>query len=320
VTLVAGIDGGGSKTHCVLAEPSGAVAGFATNGPGNWEAVGLRGAGDAIGDALEKALRLAGAGRLQVDAAVYGLAGLDWPSDVRRLESVIEPIGLGGARQIVNDSFIALRAGTERPWGVVVVAGTGMVAAGRNRDGETFRTLGLGRVLGDTGSASDVSEDALRAVADAHIGRGPETALSEVFCRLTNSSSVAEMLEDFSRGGEPALSAAPDVLRVAEEGDEVARRIVSWAGGELGNSAALVARRLGMDSEPFELVLAGGLFRSRSRLLRESILDRVPSASLRELRAAPVVGAALMAMELAGHPVDEEVRDRLENEVIACFR
>ena len=63
MTLVAGIDGGGSKTHCVLAEPNGAVAGFATNGPGNWETVGLRGAGDAIGDALEKALRLAGAGR-----------------------------------------------------------------------------------------------------------------------------------------------------------------------------------------------------------------------------------------------------------------
>ena len=141
-----------------------------------------------------------------------------------------------------------------------------------------------------------------------------------MFCRLTNSSSIGEMLEDFSRGGEPAGSAAPDVLRVAEEGDEVARRIVGWAGGELGGSAALVAHRLGMESEPFELVLAGGLFRNRSRLLRDSILERVPSAELRELRAAPVVGAALMAMELAGHTVDEEVRERLENEVIACFR
>ena len=113
-----------------------------------------------------------------------------------------------------------------------------------------YRTLGLGRILGDAGSASDVSEDALRAVADAYVGRGPETALSDVFCRLTNSSSVAEMLEDFSRGGEPALSAAPEVLRVAEEGDEVARRIVAWAGEELGWSAALVARRLGMDGRP----------------------------------------------------------------------
>jgi len=202
----------------------------------------------------------------------------------------------------------------------VVIAGTGMVAAGRNREGETFRTLGLGRVLGDAGSASDVSEDALRAVADAYVGRGPETALSEVFCRLTNSSSVAEMLEDFSRGGEPALSAAPEVLRAAEDGDEVAGRIVTSAGGELGRSAALVARHLEMDSEPFELVLAGGLFRSRSRLLRDSILAAVPSAELRELRAAPVVGAVLMAVELAGHTVTEEVRDRLENEVIACFR
>lgn len=320
MSLVAGIDGGGSKTHCVLADTTGAVLGFATNGPGNWETVGLRGAGDAIGDAIEKALRLAGVGRMQVDGAVYGLAGLDWDSDARRLESVIEPFGLGGAREIVNDSFIALRAGTDRPWGVVVIAGTGMVAAGRNHEGETFRTLGLGRILGDAGSASDVSEDALRAVADAYVGRGPETALSDVFCRLTNSASVAEMLEDFSRGGEPALSAAPEVLRVAEEGDEVARRIVVSAGEALGTSAGLVARRLGMDGEPFELVLAGGLFRSRSELLRDTIREHAPGAELRELRAAPVVGAALMAIELAGGTVDAEVRERLENDVIACFR
>ena len=110
------------------------------------------------------------------------------------------------------------------------------------------------------------------------------------------------------------------MLRAAEDGDEVAGRIVTSAGGELGRSAALVARHLEMDSEPFELVLAGGLFRSRSRLLRDSILAAVPSAELRELRAAPVVGAVLMAVELAGHTVTEEVRDRLENEVIACFR
>ena len=56
----------------------------------------------------------------------------------------------------MNDSFIALRAGARAPWGVVVIAGTGTVAAGRNRAGETFRTLGLGRLLGDEGSASDV--------------------------------------------------------------------------------------------------------------------------------------------------------------------
>ena len=128
------------------------------------------------------------------------------------------------------------------------------------------------------------------------------------------------MLEDFSRGGEPALSAAPDVLRVAEEGDEVARRIVASAGEELGGSAALVARRLGMEAGPYELVLAGGLFRSRSELLRETIREHAPGAELRELRAAPVVGAALMAIELAGHTVDAEVRDRLENEVIAALQ
>jgi len=40
-----GIDGGGTKTHAVIADAEGTVHGFATSGPANWEVVGLRGAG-----------------------------------------------------------------------------------------------------------------------------------------------------------------------------------------------------------------------------------------------------------------------------------
>ena len=147
---------------------------------------------------------------------MFGLAGVDWPSDVPRLERAFEPIGLGVPPAIVNDSFIALRAGVRAPWGVVVIAGTGIVAAGRNSAGETFRTLGLGRLLGDEGSATDVGEEALRAVARAYVGRGPATALCEGLCELMGAATVAQLLEEYSRGGERESNAAPVVLRHAE--------------------------------------------------------------------------------------------------------
>ena len=77
-------------------------------------------------------------------------------------------------------------------YGIVLVAGTGAVAAGRNRAGKTFRTLGQGPILGDEGAASDVSDDAVRAVANAYTGRGPATALTEELCTLAGCRSSAE--------------------------------------------------------------------------------------------------------------------------------
>lgn len=320
MTIALGVDGGGTKTHAVLADESGLVLGTGSSGPSNWEMVGLRGAGDAIGDALDRALAAAGLPKREISAAVFGLAGVDWPSDVPRVEGALEMLELSVPQQIVNDSFIALRAGTREPWGVVVIAGTGTVAAGRNRAGTHFRTLGLGRFLGDLGSASDVSEEAMRAVAHAYIGRGPETVLSEQLRRLTEADSVELMLEEWSRGGEPQINAAPTVMSAAEAGDEVARSIVEWAGAELGASAAVVAERLELDHEPYELVLAGGLFRGRSERLEQEIARCVPTAQLVRLRSEPVVGAALMALELAGRQVGPDVHSLVEEGVVGRLR
>jgi len=251
---------------------------------------------------------------------VFGLAGVDWPSDVPRLEEAFAPLRLPVAPTIVNDAFVALRAGVRAPWGVVVIAGTGTVAAGRNRSGETARTLGLGRILGDEGSASDVSERALRAVAEAYVGRGAPTSLSRAMCELAGAGSVAELLEEFSRGGEPELDAAALVKQHAERGDAVAIEIVEWAGGLLGGAARVIAEKLGMDSEPYELVMAGGLFYGASELLEQRIAREVPTALLTRLEAPPVAGAAMLALDELGTRPTPEVHDRISRSLIAAFR
>ena len=320
MTLVLGVDGGGSKTHAAVCDETGAVIGWGTAGPSNWETVGLRGAADSISDAIDRALAGTDVRRGDLSAAVFGLAGVDWPSDVTRLDAAFEPLGLGTKPVLLNDSFIALRAGVAAPWGVVVIAGTGTVAAGRNREGRTSRTLGLGRVLGDEGSASDVSEAALRAVARAHTGRGPATSLSEALCELRGASSVAQLLEEYSRGGELEMNAAPLVLTHATRGDAVAAEIVAWAGAELGGAAATVARNLDMADEPYELVLAGGLFHGASEMLERAISREAPTALLTRLEAPPVTGAVLTALELDGGRPSGETRDRLGRTLSQAFR
>jgi N-acetylglucosamine kinase-like BadF-type ATPase len=320
MTIVLGVDGGGSKTHLAIGDESGTVLGAATGGPSNWETVGLRGAADTIGDAIEKALAASDMRRDQIEAAVFGLAGVDWPSDVERLQSALQGLRLSCPSTILNDSFIALRAGARAPWGVVMIAGTGTVVAGRNRAGETFRTLGLGRLLGDDGSASDVAEQVIRAVARAYTGRAPATSLSDGLMKLTDAESVEQMLEEYSRGGEPELNAAPLALEHAARGDAVAIGIVEWAAAELGGAAAAVARRLGMDNEPYELVMSGGLFRGGGELLETLIARAVPTALLTRLEAPPVTGAVLIALEQMGGRPSPDVHERVARGLMASFR
>jgi N-acetylglucosamine kinase-like BadF-type ATPase len=217
--------------------------------------------------------------------------------------------------EIVNDAQVALRAGTSKPEGVVVIAGTGSVVAGRNSDGQTFRTLGLGPYFGDYGGGSDISETALTAVCDAYLGRGPATRLSEVICAHERVLTVEELLEVVSREQDDLPYVASEVLQVAEEGDAVAQEIVRKAGRELGKNAALVARRLCMEDTPFELVLAGGLFQADTQLLVEPLFDTARETARRarivRLSTPPVVGAVALALEGAGHEVDQVVMNRL---------
>jgi len=134
-------------------------------------------------------------------------------------------------------------------------------------------------MYGDFGSATDVAEEAVRAVADAWTGRGPATSLSRLLPALAGCGGPAELLQALSRGLAALPAAAPLVLAEAEAGDPAAQAIVHRAGTSLGQAAALVAGRLDLGQAPFEVVMAGGLFAGRSRLLETTlveILHRVP--------------------------------------------
>lgn len=323
---VVGIDAGGSKTHALIADLEGRVVGGGESGPGNWEGVGLDGAFDAYARAIDAALRMAGINRTDICAAGYALAGLDWESDVARLESVIRRLDLPGPYTLVNDAFGALRAGSTDGCGVAVIAGTGSTVAGRNRRGATFRTFGLGMHWGDFHGAAGLVWEATRAIGHAWIGRGPATALSDAFVRAYGAVDVPDLVERVSRGAAPPPNGrlARLVFTVADAGDEVACRIVRQAGEELGLTAAAVVRKLALEHESFDLVLAGGVFRARNRLLIDALTEQVrrcaPMARVVRLEAPPVAGSLLLAFDAAGVPTPPALCVRLLAEAHHWFQ
>jgi len=315
-----GIDAGGSKTHAIVVDQTGAILGAGRAGTGNWESAGLEGAEGVYAQVLRDALEMAGLHASDLCAAGYGLAGVDWPSDEQRLRPVIQTLGVPGPHALVNDAFAALRAGSDENCGVAVISGTGVTVAGRNREGERLRTFALGNQWGDFGSASDIVRLATRAIAYSHLSRGPKTLLTARFVARFGARDVPDMVERITRGqaARPDGRLAPLVFATAAEGDAVARRILVDAAYELGYNTVAIARRLWLLREPFDLVLAGGVFRAGFPLFRDSIVELVQSSAplMRPvtLGGVPVVGAALLAMDAAGEEAGADVRRRLVEE------
>jgi N-acetylglucosamine kinase-like BadF-type ATPase len=241
VRPVLGVEGGGSHSHAVVADVSGTILGVGKNDdPSNWEDVGIVAASGAIRSCVAEALGAAGIEPAAITASVFGLAGIDFPIDEQRLGGIPPALRLSGPSSLVNDAFVALRAGTDRPYGVVIVAGTGSVVAGRNAGGRVFRTLGLGPMFGDWGGGSEVPEAGVRAVADAFVGTGPATALTELLRDRTRASSVTEFLETAARGGLDVTVFSPLIFQAAHDGE-----IWFWPAGCSAGAGPSSPRRSG---------------------------------------------------------------------------
>ena len=306
---VIGIDAGGTKTAGVLARPDGTVVAVSKAGAGNYQVTGL----DAAIGTYEKVLTplwaaTAEAG-LEVVSMAFGLSGLDRPKDDARLRPrVATLVPKMVPWTLVNDTFLILRAGSERGHGVAVVSGTGSNCVGLGRDGREERIGGLGGDFGDDGSGDAIARTALRAAFRGQDGRAPETSLTEKIIQLGGFERLDDILDAFMPGSGamvlPMGTLAPLVFDAAAEGDEVAREILVAAGEELGLSAALIAGRLFDPTEAFPLVLGGSVLQKASidtmeRALVDHVRARFPEVEPVRLEGPPILGAVKLAIDLA---------------------
>jgi N-acetylglucosamine kinase-like BadF-type ATPase len=319
-----GVEGNGSYCHAVLVDPAGTLLGAGANDdPANWDDVGIAAAVAAIRSSVIEALEAAELSAADVAASVFAVAGVDFPMDEQRLSGIPSAIGAGEPSLIVNDSFAALRAGTDGQCGVVVIAGNGSVVAGRNEQGATFRSLGMGPMFGDSGSATDLSEAGVAAVAEVYLERGPATSLTELLCAQSGVRSLVDLLEGVARARIDPVPFAPTIIRAAEDGDAVAGALLASAGRTLGATAAHVAHQLHLEDVAFDLVLAGSMFGAKSPMLIDELEACVrtvaPDVRLVRLECPPVVGAALLAIELAGATPAPDARAALAHDVTSAM-
>ena len=319
-----GADLGATKTHTLIADETGRALGFGESGPGNHESAGYDGMFQSMQDGMEQALRAAGLNKEDITGAGFGVAGYDWPSESEATASVIDRLGLKAPYKFVNDSVPGLVAGSAEGWGVVVVSGTGSNCRGWDREHKREgRVTGHGVLMGEGAGGTELMHRCMQIIGYSWTKRIPKTALADAVVAHVGAKDLEDLMRGYTTYEyQIGAEAARIVFRVAEEGDEIARDLIRWAGTELGEMANAVIRQLEFENLAFDVVMTGSMFEGGASLIepmRETIHKLAAKARLVRLRLPPVIGAVMLGMEAGSMSVTPEVRSTI-NETISMMR
>ena len=296
---VLGIDAGGTKTVCLLADERGTILAEG-RGPGaNLHAAGELEVEKVLHEVMEEAI---GERDIAPAAICLGIAGVDRDDEARTVRAIMRRIGHKSRVLVVNDALIALVAGAQDAPGIVIIAGTGSIVYGRNTAGEAARAGGWGHMIGDEGSGYWIGREAVAAVMRAADGRGPATRLSNDILAHFSVGDVSRLPRIVYEREVPRTRIAalgPIVEGAASDGDAVAMRILERAVDELVLGALSVATRLEMRGDAFVFYLAGGVFRvvpSMAAVLPRRLVEVAPRCQVQLLGEEPAMGAVWLAL------------------------
>ena len=299
-----GIDGGGTKTTCAVGDESTLLA-TATAGASNIVRVGEATARESLHTAIRQACAAAGITPQQVCSTCFGGAGAARPELARVVREIIAqlvptPIVVVGDMEIALDAVFAVGPG------VVVNAGTGSFAYGRDRQGRTLRAGGWGFAIGDEGSAHWIGRSVVAALLRA-TDRDAKTAESRLAESLLQSWQLNSVLDLARRANSipPPNFAALFPAAISSE-DRIAQDTLRAAGKELAELAATVIERLfpGDEQVPVPVGITGGVFR-HSEVVRETFYNELrrlyPRTQVNLQVVDPVEGALRMARRTASN-------------------
>lgn len=321
MTFHLAVDGGNTKTVAVVVDADGTVLGrgragccdiYATPDPADGVA--------AVVDAVVQAL--AEAGDPQLAGAAFRLASCDWPEDLQwwteQLRRHLQAVAVLEAErvQVGNDSLSSLRLGDLSGVGIAVVVGTGPAVGARSATGGEAWS---GVWIFDSMAGIGLSDLAMAAVCKAWLGIAPETALTEALLTLFDEPDVWHLNHSFRRrfGARDPIElrrATRVVMRVAAQGDPVARQLVAEQGVLFADYAQAIAAQAGIGTtDGVPVVVNGSIATSELGVVREALVaslhGRFPHSPVIVSGAAPIAGATLDALAAGGVELTGALRD-----------
>jgi glucosamine kinase len=298
-----GFDGGGTKTDCVLADAEGRVLDRAAAGPSNPVRTGYMKAWFSLSEAADAVLSRHKIRAGHIRGICAGLGGAGRTGVARRVITFFER-GYPDAKVLVTtDLEIALEAAFGSGEGIILLAGTGSAAFGRDANGDTARAGGRGPWFSDEGSAFDIGRRAFHAVALADEHRGPETALSKRIIAWHEARDWDALLEHIVKTPDGVFPKTfPLVAELADAGDAVSREILSAAAVSLAQLANSVANALAWRDCDIPIARVGGVY-GRSKYFDSAIeaelMKLIPRVRLAKVKISLAEAAVRIAIRMS---------------------
>lgn len=318
-----GVDGGGSKTSCVIGDSTGRIICTVVGEGSNIKSTKPEKVRVQMIELLNELIKKSGIKKEQVSGLFVGTAGGDRESDKKTwydwMNSYFSPHPC--PIQITNDALPALVSGTFSFNGLVIIAGTGSIVYLVQDNGDrTTRSGGWGYLLGDEGSGYHIGNEALRFVTkyyDQHGDLVPIERLTQKVLwhyNLQNTSDIITAVYEHKNPRASIASLAKPVLDLAEQKYEPAVEIIDQAVRALVELLTTIfnsektARKL-------PIVLCGGLF--SNELFFATFKDAMSKFDneLNIPSLPPVVGSYLSALFRGDIVLTPELR----NEVIESW-
>lgn len=299
-----GMDGGGTKTKCVLTDLNLNPIYETTGSASNFLVIGA----DVVSETILNLIKECASSQKilieDIEAIVLGTTGGGRRSDAELLEKQIfsdakqKSIPINKF-QVESDARIALEGAFSGKAGSILIAGTGSIMFGKDEAGEIHRVGGFGRYIGDEGSGYRIGRKGLNAAARFLDGRAKSTRIVDLLDQEFSISTSEQLITEVYRNNFNIASVAPLVFDAAESGDKTAQRILEDEADEL--LLHITAMKIKLSVDILKVSLIGSILTTAnyfSYLFNEKVVRRHNDVKIMEAEHSPEYGAALMAKQL----------------------
>jgi N-acetylglucosamine kinase-like BadF-type ATPase len=302
---IIGMDGGGTKTHCIITNQNCNILYECNGGPSNFLILGTEKVSETLSGLIKECITHLKIEPEDIKSIVIGTTGAGRRSDAEKLErdfiSYAELIGLPiNDFHVESDAKAALEGAFSGNPGCILIAGTGSIMFGKDETGLIHRVGGFGRFIGDEGSGFMLGKKGLIAVAKSFDGRGEKTILSQMVFDQFKIDSPELLITEIYRNNFDIASAAPILLEAAEKGDAIALAIIEQELDEL--MLHVKAMREKIKTAIMNISFIGGILSNDniySRKFIQKIHEQFKDVKIKKPDSNPAFGALLIAKKRA---------------------
>lgn len=298
-----GIDGGGTKTKFIVIDEYNKELAEVTTGPSSYDTVSLEVMLETFKEGIE--LLIAKLGKIEFSAVFAGLGGIVFNEnklEVVKLIKQLSGVSNNTVVQVENDMHNALYSGLLFNEGMALIAGTGMVAYGKDLYSNEAKCGGWGFKEGDLGSGYSLGVYAIRHMIRAYDGRlEKDEFATEVANKLglVKANDIITILEDIFLNRTLIASLAPIVTINANKGNLAALKIVNDATDELALSVKGVFNQIKLNDKTLVVVgTLGNIDGKFKELLHQKIKQIDNDINIISPKVDPALAAAMMAFNI----------------------